>query len=74
MFILLFVVSFGAKKGVLASYTFAWYSLFTHSFLTLTNTSKWAKLRKPTSYKGYYYRFQHTALTSRLTIYVLSVF
>ena len=74
MFILLFVVSFGAKRGVLASYSFAWYSLFTHSFLTLTNASKWAQLRTLVSHKGYYYRFQHTALTSRLTVYILSVF
>ena len=74
MFILLFVVSFGAKKGVLASYSFAWYPLFTHSFLLLTNTSRWAQLRSSSAYKGYYYRFQHTALTSRLTVYVLSIF
>ena len=74
MFLLLFVVSFGAKKGVLASYSFAWYPLFTRSFLLLTNTLSLTKIRNKKLYKNYYYRFQHTALTSRLTIYILSSF
>ena len=74
MFILVFIVSFGTRKGVLASYSFAWYTLFTNSFLVLSNTLGWSQPRHRRSYRQYFYRFQHSALTSRLTIYVLSLF
>lgn len=74
MFILVFIVSFGTRKGVLASYSFAWYTLFTNSFLVLSNTLGWSQTRHRRSYRQYFYRFQHSALTSRLTIYVLSLF
>ena len=74
MFILVFVVSFGTRKGVLASYSFAWYPLFSNSFWTLSNTLNWSRSRHRRSYRQYFYRFQHSALTSRLTIYVLSSF
>ena len=74
MFILVFIVSFGTRKGVLASYSFAWYTLFTNSFLVLSNTLGWSQPRHRRSYRQHFYRFQHSALTSRLTIYVLSLF
>lgn len=74
MFILVFIVSFGTRKGVLASYSFAWYTLFTNSFLVLSNTLGWSQTRHRRSYRQHFYRFQHSALTSRLTIYVLSLF
>lgn len=74
MFILVFVVSFGTKKGVLASYSFAWYSLFSQSFWALSNATRSSNLNSRETYKTFIYRFQHTALTSRSTIYVLISF
>lgn len=80
MFVLVFVVSFGTRKGVLASYSFAWYPLFSNSFWILSNALKLNRpysvllLKERRSFRKTLYRFQHTALTSRLTIYVLSVF
>ena len=74
MFILVFIVSFGTKKGVLASYSFAWYPLFTKSFYVITNFWRLPQTKNRKSHKTFYYRFQHTALTSRFTIYVLVSF
>lgn len=74
MFILVFVVSFGTKKGALAAYSPSWDPLYASSFLHILNTT----FTDPQSIKeasiSYMYRFQHTALTSRPTVYVLTVF
>jgi hypothetical protein len=69
MFILIFVVSFGTKKGVLASYSWAWFPIFKASFLNLGTLLNPRQLRPKMIYM-----FQHTALTSRLTVYILTVF
>jgi len=74
MFILVFIVSFGTKKGTLATYSSAWSPLYTSSLRSLINLSG----KSPIGYKDlktlYTYRFQHTALTSRPTIYILVAF
>ena len=38
MFILVFIVSFGTKKGTLAAYAGSWYSLLSSMFGALFNT------------------------------------
>ena len=74
MFILIFKVAFGTKKGTLATYSFAWRSLFSQSFLLVTNWHLAKNLPLQSLRSIYYYRFQHTALTSRPTIYLLLSF
>ena len=80
MFILVFIVSFGTKKGTLAAYASAWYVLYSSSSQSIINalSSKSspfaANLRVSDVKHKLSYRFQHTALTSRLTIYILAVF
>lgn len=74
MFILVFVVSFGTKKGTLPTYSSLWTSLYSQSFALFVNAKD---LRSPNLsffYKYNFYRFQHTALTSRLTVYILALF
>ena len=73
MFILVFVVAFGTKKGTLATYSFAWYPLFTRSFSVLRNSTT-SSLTTSKLFRTHLYRFQHTALTSRPTIYILTAF
>lgn len=74
MFILIFVVSFGTKKGVLASYSFAWRSLYSQSLWILTHFHNLSRREIRDKHKKYYFRFQHSALTSRFTIYLLLTF
>ena len=74
MFILLFIVAFGTKKGTLATYSFAWTPLFSNSFLLLTNSKGSFRDSLLDIKRSYRYRFQHTALTSRPTIYILLTF
>ena len=75
MFILIFVVSFGTKKGTLASYSSAWYPLYTDSFKLITSLlSKSTKFDFKDLKTLYTYRFQHTAVTSRPTVYLLFTF
>lgn len=74
MFILIFIVSFGTKKGTLATYSSAWSPIYRSSWNTLVNTIKESKVNYSLLTKAYSYRFQHTALTSRPTIYVLVLF
>lgn len=74
MFILIFVVSFGSKKGVLAAYSWAWYPLYARSFQTLFNSLNYSTTSLLPLGKTMLYRFQHTALTSRTTIYLLAIF
>lgn len=69
MLVLLFVVSFGPKKGTLSAYVTYWESLYrTRTALLVTKQTLryWA---------GYdVLRFQVTPVTSRLTVYVLFFF
>lgn len=74
MFILIFIVSFGTKKGTLATYSGTWYTLFSDSLYLLARNPQGALLASTGLTKKYLYRFQHTALTSRTTIYLLFVF
>ena len=74
MFILVFIVSFGTKKGTLAAYAGSWYSLLSSMFGALFNTRSSVNAEKWTIRKFNLYRFQHTALTSRVTIYILFLF
>lgn len=74
MFILVFVVSFGTKKGTLLSYASAWVSLFTTSFALVTNLAVRPDFTFTKKRLARLYRFQHTALTSRLTTYILTSF
>lgn len=74
MFILVFVVSFGTKKGTLATYSSMWTSLYSQSLSILVNAKDLRSTNLRLFYKYNFYRFQHTALTSRLTVYVLALF
>lgn len=73
MFILVFIVAFGPKKGTLLTYSSFWYSHFIQSFNMIINT-----FTKPINYKelthALSYKFQFTIVTSRSTIYVLFIF
>ena len=64
MFILVLVVSFGTKRGTLLTYLSAQVSFFSRA------SSLLPKHRR----RVFVYMFQHSALTSRLTIYVLTLF
>lgn len=73
MFILVFIVSFGTKKGTLAAYASTWYVVFSRSTQLISNTLH--TFTNPSLFaRATTYRFQHTALTSRLTIYILALF
>lgn len=69
MFILVFTVAFGTKKGTLAAYSFAWDPIFRNSFWTLTNSASSAG-----AVTGFLYRFQYTAVTARPTVVLLLSF
>lgn len=68
MFILVFVVFFGPKKGVLASYSTYWLTYFNSLFWTFAKTTPSELTNKMR------YQFQFTVITSRTTIYVLFSF
>ena len=75
MFILIFIVSFGTKKGTLASYSGSWYPIYSNSIQHLYNyTLAKGALDFKTVANLYLYRFQHTNLTSRFTVYILASF
>jgi len=73
MLMLIFVVSFGPKKGTLLSYSSYWYNNTYSKFQLLNNPrdieSVWLDWKL--SLKG---DFQFTIITSRLTTYVLVIF
>lgn len=73
MVILIFVVFFGPKKGVLASYLTYWLTNFKANFWTLINSSN-TKVNFSQLLKLNLYQFQFTVVTSRTTIYVLFLF
>ena len=74
MFILIFIVSFGTKKGSIASYNIFWYTCFIRSLQILRNISSLNLLRTKQFLIFTIYRFQHTAITARSTIYILILF
>lgn len=74
MFILVFIVAFGTKKSTLATYTPVWSTLFSGSLLLIFNSKAYTKSNLRRVWRSNLYRFQHTALTSRVTVYVLTVF
>lgn len=75
MFILVFLVFFGTKKGVLAAYQATWAAAFNLNFQILQNSSIISVAATTHSFVlNLIYRFQHTALTSRSTIYLLVLF
>ena len=73
MLILVFVVSFGAKKGTILTYASYWYANFYNNFqmltATLNNNSSQTTLKSILTH-----RFQFTIITSRTTIYLLFSF
>jgi NADH:ubiquinone oxidoreductase subunit 5 (subunit L)/multisubunit Na+/H+ antiporter MnhA subunit len=73
MLILVFVVSFGAKKGTILTYANYWYSNFYNNFqllsTTLNNKNSQTNLKHLLKH-----RFQFTIITSRTTIYLLFSF
>lgn len=66
MFILIFIVSFGTKKGTLAAYSAQWGQLYKATFQSLISVTA--------NPENFLVRFQYTALTSRTTSYVLFTF
>ena len=73
MLILVFVVSFGAKKGTILTYASYWYSNFYSNFQMLSNALK--TNNSTTNLKHLLnHRFQFTMITSRTTIYLLFSF
>ena len=74
MFILIFIVSFSTKRGTVATYSSAWSPLYTTSFHSIINSVGRAAQTSRELTRLYTYRLQHTALTSRPTIYILVVF
>lgn len=73
MFILVFVVIFGPKKGVLTTYSSFWNFKYYFSNLLLINSFKRRTSRHLMDYY-FKYRFQFSILTSRPTAYVLFFF
>ena len=68
MFILVFLVTFGPKKGFINTYSSGWNSnTLTHNNATASNSLQTQKLNN-------YSRYQFTIVTSRLTSYVLFSF
>lgn len=74
MFILVFLVFFGTKKGTLQSYQVAWLSSFIRSIQVLRSINTNSKALKYGFILNSAYRFQHTVITSRSTIYLLTFF
>jgi NADH-quinone oxidoreductase subunit L len=73
MLILVFVVSFGPKKGTLLSYATYWYTNSYLNFWLLLNTvTSTASLKDTLSFMRS--DFQFTIITSRITTYVLFLF
>lgn len=74
MFILVFVVFFGPKKGTLVTYFSTWTTTYIQMYRLLArevshnNTPLYHRL------KSWSYRFQYTVITSRTTIYLLFTF
>lgn len=77
MFVLIFVVPFGTKRCTLASYCGSWYPFYSNAITTLINKltrNNHGPISSQKDLAFLTYRFQHTALTSRSTIYILALF
>lgn len=74
MFILVFVVFFGPKKGVLASYFGYWFTNFDLNLWSLINQTVSRNLDWNSLLKSLNYQYQFTIITSRATVYVLFLF
>lgn len=73
MLILVFVVSFGPKKGTILTYSSYWYANFYNNFqLIITTLGDKSTLDSIRFYMKH--RFQFTSITSRTTIYLLFTF
>lgn len=73
MLLLVFVVSFGSKKGGILAYSNYWYANFYSNFQLITSTL--GPHLNINSLKLYMkHRFQFTSITSRTTVYLLFVF
>ena len=73
MFILVFVVSFGPKKGTLLTYLSFWDTNFRKQFDILVNSpAAWTNIKSLAFI--YRYRFNFTVITARPTIYLLVSF
>ena len=73
MLILVFVVSFGPKKGTILTYSSYWYANFYNNFQLLSSTLV-NNLNKSSLKRLMVHRFQFTIITSRTTIYLLFSF
>ena len=73
MLILIFVVFFGPKKGVISSYASYWLTNFYLNFYSLVNV-KGSFMDSSAVQTLLLYKFQFTVITSRTTIYVLFCF
>ena len=74
MFILIFLVFFSTKKGTLLSYRTAWLPFFLQT-LQIARSTTFLSLNSVNSFLlSTIYRFQHTALTARSTVYLLVLF
>lgn len=69
MFILVFLVFFGTKKGTLSSYQGTWLTTFIRNLQILRSINLHSIFIFKTTY-----RFQHTAITARSTVYLLTCF
>jgi hypothetical protein len=74
MFILVFLVFFSTKKGTLLSYRGTWIPFFASTFQILRNNTNLSFKVVTQFIFTTTYRFQHTALTSRSTVYLLVLF
>jgi hypothetical protein len=74
MFILVFLVFFSTKKGTLLSYKVTWLPFFSQTLQILRSTTFFSRNALQLFIFKSTYRFQHTALTSRSTIYLLVLF
>ncbi len=72
MFILTFLVIFGIKKGTMQTYMYFWKNNYSFFFKILNNVLK--KKKSNNLYNFIFFRFQYSLFTSRLTIYILTLF
>lgn len=73
MLMLIFVVTFGPKRGVILTYSGYWYADFYSHFLLFINTAA-SRMTLETLRFYMIHRFQFTIMTSRTTIYLLFSF
>lgn len=74
MFILVFNVMFGTKRGAISAYSFAWEPLLHYNWTALS--VRWIGVKEtwPLLKHNYGFRFQQTAVTARPTVILLLLF